>query len=69
VARQLLARQLAELARGGVRHVFLEVAASNTAALGLYRDMGFLEAGRRPGYYRRKHGTEDALIMRRELSP
>jgi ribosomal-protein-alanine N-acetyltransferase len=69
VARQLLANELAELARRGVRQVFLEVAASNTAALGLYRAMGFQEAGRRPGYYRRKHGTEDAIIMRRELSP
>lgn len=69
VARQLLARQLDALARHGVRHVFLEVAASNTAALGLYQSLGFQEAGRRPGYYRRKHGTEDAIIMRRELSP
>jgi tRNA threonylcarbamoyladenosine biosynthesis protein TsaB len=69
VARQLLTNGLAELSRQGVRHVFLEVAASNTAALGLYRAAGFLETGRRPGYYRRKHGTEDAIIMRRELSP
>jgi tRNA threonylcarbamoyladenosine biosynthesis protein TsaB len=68
VARQLLARQLDVLARVGVRLVFLEVAASNTAALGLYRALGFQEAGKRPGYYRRKHGTEDAIIMRRELS-
>ncbi len=69
VARQLLTFALAELARQGVRHVFLEVAASNTAALGLYGAVGFVEAGRRQGYYRRKHGTEDAIVMRRELSP
>jgi tRNA threonylcarbamoyl adenosine modification protein YeaZ/ribosomal-protein-alanine acetyltransferase len=68
VARQLLETALAELARLSVRHVFLEVAASNTAAIGLYQAMGFQEAGRRPGYYRRKHGTEDAIVMRRELS-
>jgi ribosomal-protein-alanine N-acetyltransferase len=68
VAGQLLSSALSGLARRGVRQVFLEVAASNTAALGLYRAMGFLEAGRRSGYYRRKHGTEDAIVMRRELS-
>jgi len=69
VARQLLAHQIAELARLGVRHVFLEVAASNTAALGLYRAMGFGEAGRRKAYYQRSHGSEDAIVMRREISP
>ncbi len=69
VARQLLLHQIAELLRQGVRHVFLEVAASNTAALGLYRAMGFEEAGRRPGYYHRNHGAEDAIVMRKELSP
>lgn len=69
VARQLLARQIAELARQGVRQVFLEVAASNTAALGLYHDMGFRVAGRRKGYYHRSHGAEDAIVMRKELSP
>ena len=52
---------------------FLEVAADNEAALGLYRKNGFAEAGRRPRYYRRGqgggHGGDqvacDALVMRR----
>lgn len=69
VARQLLTHQLAALGAQRVRLVFLEVAASNTAALGLYRAMGFTEAGRRKGYYARQQGREDAIIMRRELAP
>jgi ribosomal-protein-alanine N-acetyltransferase len=69
VARRLLARQLADLAGEGVRQVFLEVAPSNTAALGLYASAGFREAGRRKGYYRRGHGAEDAIVMLRELAP
>jgi tRNA threonylcarbamoyladenosine biosynthesis protein TsaB len=69
VARQLLENQLAALARQGVRHVFLEVAATNTAGLGLYHTIGFREAGRRKGYYQRSNGTEDAIVMRKELSP
>lgn len=69
VARQLLARHIAELATGGVRQLFLEVAASNLAAQGLYRASGFAEAGRRKGYYRRIDVVEDAIIMRREIAP
>lgn len=69
VARQLLAQQMAELAAKGVRHLFLEVAASNRAAHGLYIACGFSEAGRRKGYYRRRDGVEDAIVMRREILP
>lgn len=68
VARRLLQRQLPDLARKGIRVVFLEVAASNAAALALYRAVGFGEAGLRKGYYKRSHGTEDAIIMRKELT-
>jgi tRNA threonylcarbamoyladenosine biosynthesis protein TsaB len=68
VARQLLTRQLAALEARGVRQVFLEVAASNAAARGLYQAMGFTEAGRRKGYYAHAGGREDAIVMRRELS-
>ena len=32
--------------------IWLEVHAQNTAALGLYSTLGFLEVGRRPKYYR-----------------
>src|SRR5262245_18116383 len=48
--RQIVA--LAETARAaGVRVLYLEVAAENTAALALYRKLRFAERGRRLGYY------------------
>ena len=70
VARQMIDHQLAELQRQGIRHVFLEVADTNAAARGLYAALGFQEAGRRKGYYKRASGVaEDAFVMRRELTP
>ncbi len=41
--------------------VSLEVRASNTAAIALYKAAGFTEAGRRKGFYTKP--TEDALVM------
>ena len=41
--------------------VSLEVRASNTAAINLYKEAGFVEAGRRKGFYTKP--TEDALVM------
>ena len=41
--------------------VSLEVRASNTAAIALYKRAGFIEAGRRKGFYTKP--TEDALVM------
>jgi len=47
-----LIEALAETARAaGVRVLYLEVAAENTAALALYRKLRFQERGRRLGYY------------------
>lgn len=45
----------------GARTLYLEVRASNEAAISLYHALGFDEIGRRPGFYR--HPTEDALLM------
>lgn len=42
----------------------LEVRLSNSAAIALYSKLGFLEVGRRPGYYH--NPREDALILRKE---
>lgn len=58
VARTLLAELLAEL-HG---EVFLEVRASNEAALRLYQSMGFLPVGRRESYY--SSPKEDAVVLR-----
>lgn len=54
---------------GAVRLV-LEVASDNTAALGLYAQAGYEEAGRRADYYLRADGTRcDALILLKVLTP
>ncbi|MEO6697335.1 MAG: ribosomal protein S18-alanine N-acetyltransferase [Gammaproteobacteria bacterium] len=47
--------------------VLLEVRASNLAAIGLYRSMGFNEIGMRMGYYPAPNGKEDAVILARSL--
>jgi len=44
--------------------VLLEVRAENDVALGLYQRRGFVEIGRRRGYY--QPSGEDALVMKRE---
>ena len=59
IARALVTRVL-DRATGPV---FLEVAAHNGAALGLYRSAGFVERGRRRHYY---GPGRDALILRRD---
>ena len=59
-ARQLLRTELGPL--------WLEVRASNVAALSLYAQEGFVQIGRRPRYYPGLNGgpREDAVIMKRE---
>ena len=48
----------------GAERMFLEVAEDNVAARALYTRAGFVEAGRRRGYYARTDGSrEDALVL------
>jgi ribosomal-protein-alanine acetyltransferase len=47
---------------------FLEVRASNRAAIDLYFSEGFNEVGVRPNYYPAPDGHEDAILMTLELS-
>lgn len=67
VATRLLDHVLARLADQGCEDICLEVAIDNVAALALYHRLGFLEVGRRRGYYRRAGVLVDAIVMRREL--
>jgi ribosomal-protein-alanine N-acetyltransferase len=68
LGRRLLRRNLQRLATFGVGRVFLEVDAGNEPALALYRRMGFVEAGRREGYYRGTAGqVAPALVLCRTL--
>ena len=48
-----------------IDELFLEVRASNSGAIALYRTLGFEQVGRRPNYY--LDPREDALILRKEL--
>ncbi|MCP8685977.1 ribosomal protein S18-alanine N-acetyltransferase [Marinobacterium sedimentorum] len=63
LARQLLTQAQAQLAGLGIERLMLEVRASNRPALGLYRALGFIEDGRRRGYYPTSTGHEDAVLM------
>ncbi len=65
--RALLTAFLAEALVRGADSAFLEVAADNRPAIGLYRAGGFAETGRRRGYYADAAGGVDALIMARAL--
>ncbi|MEK9970073.1 MAG: tRNA (adenosine(37)-N6)-threonylcarbamoyltransferase complex dimerization subunit type 1 TsaB [Ferrovibrio sp.] len=66
VARRLLAVGLDKMAGRGAPTCFLEVAEDNAAARGLYADAGFVEVGRRRGYYRdAAGGKHDAIAMRK----
>lgn len=62
----LLCGRMLEVARErGVERLYLEVRASNEAAVGLYRSFGFVEVGRRKEYYDKP--VEDAILMVAEL--
>lgn len=62
IGGQLL-RYVQALAAQHRAKLWLEVRASNAAALHLYEKQGFSEVGRRPSYYPRGDEREDAVIM------
>lgn len=69
-AKCLVDQLAAMLQATGTTQLFLEVAASNSAARALYTAAGFAEAGARKGYYDRGAGLrEDAVVMRKQLKP
>ena len=64
----LMARFLVEAKSRGAEVAFLEVAADNLAARGLYTASGFTESGRRRGYYHSPDGRAvDALVLSRRV--
>jgi [ribosomal protein S18]-alanine N-acetyltransferase len=68
VGAALLARHLPTLAAAGVKSLFLEVEASNTAAIRLYQSFDFRQVGERKAYYRTADGGRaTALVFRRDL--
>lgn len=64
LAARLVEGARAAAERRGAMRLFLEVAQDNAAARALYARAGFVETGRRPGYYARRDGSRsDALIL------
>ena len=61
VGRLLMETLMEEAARLNMERMTLEVRVSNTAAITLYKSLGFEEGGIRKGYY--SNDREDALIM------
>jgi ribosomal-protein-alanine N-acetyltransferase len=67
LGRAMLAGMLDTARTRNMRRVFLEVRASNAAAIALYRSTGFAGIGMRRGYYQNANGSEDAVVMACEL--
>lgn len=65
--KQLLAYGLKEVQKGGAVIAYLEVRASNTRAIKLYENMGFIQIGVRKDYYPVPTGKEDALVFAKDL--
>jgi ribosomal-protein-alanine N-acetyltransferase len=69
IGRRLLEHCAARAKAAGGARLMLEVAADNATALAFYRAAGFVEAGRRAGYYAARAGSPpcDALVRARSL--
>ena len=65
VGARLLAEAVERARDRGAREMFLEVRASNAAAIQLYSTAGFQAVGRRVRYYARP--IEDAIVMKAGL--
>ena len=64
VGKRLLQRFLDYGASRNMAKAVLEVAEDNVPALGLYRDFGFVEFGRRKDYYKQGNRKIDAIMMK-----
>lgn len=68
LGRALLEHVIDEVEKLGVVTLWLEVRASNVAAIALYESVGFNEATIRRNYYPTTDGREDAIIMALPIS-
>ncbi|AQS42136.1 MAG: Ribosomal-protein-alanine acetyltransferase [Candidatus Tokpelaia hoelldobleri] len=67
IGHALMDALLRQLYQERVQTLFLEVDEHNRAARALYRHFGFVETGRRSGYYQSAGKRTDALILRRDF--
>jgi ribosomal-protein-alanine N-acetyltransferase len=65
IATALMQKSLELAGTRSCRVAYLEVRSANTAAIMLYRKLGFCEIGKRTNYY--SETGEDALVMRKKL--
>jgi ribosomal-protein-alanine N-acetyltransferase len=63
LARKMVRRLLNLAKQHGAETAFLEARISNHGAITLYRQLGFVEVGRRRNYYPHQEGREDALVL------
>lgn len=68
VGHALMDAVVAKAERDGLGPIVLEVATENAPARRLYAAFGFVQVGRRPGYYRQSGGRADGLILRRGIT-
>lgn len=68
IGRALLETVLAQFEAQHYQRCFLEVRASNIAAIALYERLGFNQIGMRANYYPAKQGREDAYLYALELA-
>ncbi len=61
IGEKLLTHALQSAKTEGAVSSFLEVRENNTAAIAMYQKFGYVESGRREGYY--KDNGEDAILM------
>lgn len=65
IGKKLLRLALEAASRCGAEQAILEMRVHNVSAIALYRSLGFVQTGVRPGYY---YDTgEDALVLSRSL--
>jgi ribosomal-protein-alanine N-acetyltransferase len=68
IGAALIAAALPLLRDCDIKRLLIEVAASNEAALALYRKVGFAAVGQRRDYYEHADGQrEDAIIMSKTI--
>jgi len=64
IARMLMEQAISAARRKGAEQLYLEVRASNIAAITVYEQCGFARTGLRQKYY---EGSEDAVLMGKSL--